>query len=101
MNAVASLILGDETGRIGHTQDLGDPLRLIVDAYQADTDADLEHFIVPREAEIIDRVTDGLGHADTLFERAVFYQDAKLIATETGEGIVLANQGMQGVGQTF
>lgn len=84
MCAVTALLLGDITGGISRTQDVGQCAAILVGRHKAGADADPEEIVVPDETEGLDDGPQGLGQLRCIFNRAAFQQDAELVAPEPG-----------------
>ena len=91
VHLAAAFLLGDVAGRVGGAQQVLDGGAVAADLDEADADADLEHLVLPDEAEVPHRRADVVGDLPRLVERAAEQQHAELVAAEPGHGVGLAD----------
>ncbi len=95
VHAVAALLLGGGAGAVGRGQHRRHVLVVGGDRHHADARAEPEHAIVPREAEIADRLAQHLGGAQRLLQRAALEQHAELVAAEARQRVAPADLRLQ------
>ncbi len=95
VHTIAAQLLGDITGDVGLSEQLGGVLRLRRDRYQADADPDLVSQALPVEAVVVDGAHHGLGDTLGTFQRTVVQQQAELIAANACQRIAPAEHAGQ------
>ena len=98
LHAVAALILRGIARDVGGAHDARDRRRIRGDFHDANAHAHRQHATLPDEAVIADRLTQGIGDAQRLLERAIGEQNPELVAAEPGERIARAHARLQHAG---
>ena len=91
VHLAAAFLLGDVAGRVRGAEQVLDGGAVAADLDEPDADPDLEHLVLPDEAEVPHGRADVIGDLARLVERAAEQQHAELVAAESCHGVRLAD----------
>ena len=82
-------------GGIGGAQHGLDALAGVIDRHQADADTHPKAAVLPAQAQVVDCLEHGIGHAPGLLHLAALKENAEFVPPEAGQRIPLAHHALQ------